>query len=266
MKQFLIIFIITLFVSACSIIPNSSQSLSNIKAFQDRLKDGSLGPKMVQISAGSFRMGDIQGAGNSDEQPVHKVSVEKFAIGMYEVTFAEYDKFAKATGRKKPNDKGWGRGNRPVINVSQKDAIAYAKWLSDQTSKTYRLPTEAEWEYAARAGTNTKYWWGNLIGRNQANCDGCGSKWDDKSTAPVGSFKANKFGLYDTVGNVWEWTCSELTSKYNGKEKKCVKNANRFVLRGGSWKNIPKFARAAYRGGISSTIRNYFNGFRLVRK
>ena len=124
---------------------------------------------MVIIAAGSFRMGDIQGGGRNNEKPLHDVSVDKFAMGKYEVTFAEYDKFAEATGRKKPSDNGWGRGNRPVINVSWNDARAYAKWLSDQTGKTYRLPTEAEWEYAARAGTSTKYWWGNEIDKSKAN-------------------------------------------------------------------------------------------------
>ncbi|MEN8220290.1 MAG: SUMF1/EgtB/PvdO family nonheme iron enzyme [Pseudomonadota bacterium] len=132
------------------------------KVFQDRLKDGSFGPEMVWIPAGSFRMGDIQGGGWNSEKPVHRVSIRQgFAMGRYEVTFAEYDKFAEATGREKPSDLGWGRGNRPVINVSWHDAVAYTQWLSQQTGKKYRLPTEAEWEYAARAGTETKYWWGN---------------------------------------------------------------------------------------------------------
>jgi len=126
------------------------------KVFQDRLKDGSQGPEMVRIPAGSFRMGDIQGGGFSNEKPVHRVSVGAFAMGKYEVTFAEYDKFAQATGKSKPDDYGWGRGNRPVIKVSWHDAVAYAKWLSQQTGHTYRLPTEAEWEYAARAGVVKK--------------------------------------------------------------------------------------------------------------
>jgi formylglycine-generating enzyme required for sulfatase activity len=235
--------------------------------FRDRLADGSFGPEMVWIPSGSFRMGDIQGGGDSDEKPVHRVSVEKFAMGKFEVTFAEYDKFAEADGREKPNDSGWGRGNRPVINVSWNDAEAYAKWLSDQTGKKYRLPTEAEWEYAARAGTETKYWWGNDIGKNRANCDGCGSQWDDKSTAPVGSFEANKFGLYDTSGNVWEWTCSEYEDKYKGKEKVCInKNSNKnWVLRGGSWYSVPRDLRAARRVGDVPDRRNDLCGFRLVR-
>jgi formylglycine-generating enzyme required for sulfatase activity len=184
------------------------------KVFRDRLKDGSQGPEMVWIPAGSFRMGDLQGGGSSDEKPIHRVSVSRFAIGKYEVTFAEYDKFAQATGRKKPYDEGWGRGNRPVINVSWYDATAYAEWLSKQTGQQYRLPTEAEWEYAARAGTTTKYWWGNTASHEYANYGaeswGPLAKGKDRweYTAPVGSFAANPFGIYDTVGNVWEWTCS----------------------------------------------------------
>jgi formylglycine-generating enzyme required for sulfatase activity len=247
------------------IIP--SNNLVAGKVFQDRLKDGSLGPKMVVIPAGSFRMGDIQGGGSSDEQPVHRVSVGKFAMGVYEVTFAEYDKFAEADGRKKPDDEGWGRGNRPVINVSWYDATAYVKWLSNQTGKKYRLPTEAEWEYAARAGTETKFWWGNDIGKNRANCyrSNCGDSF--QYTAPVGSFSANKFGLYDTAGNVWEWTCSESEDKYKGKEKVCInKNSNKYrVLRGGSWFSYPWGLRAALRDGGPPDSRAFNGGFRLVR-
>jgi formylglycine-generating enzyme required for sulfatase activity len=243
------------------------------KVFRDRLADGSDGPEMVMIPAGSFRMGDIQGDGRSNEQPVHEVSVGKFAMGKYEVTFAEYDKFAEATGRKKPNDRGWGRGNRPVINVSWNDATAYAKWLSDETGKQYRLPTEAEWEYAARAGTDTKYWWGNTASHEYANygTDNCCSglakgkdRWE--YTSPVGSFAANQFGLYDTSGNLWEWTCSEYTDKYTGKEKVCINNnsnKNR-VLRGGSWVNFPAYLRAAGRHWLTPDYRYVYCGFRLV--
>ncbi|TGO02220.1 hypothetical protein PN36_28565 [Candidatus Thiomargarita nelsonii] len=131
------------------------------KVFRSRLQNGDLGPKMVWIAAGDFKMGDIQGGGDSDEKPVHKVSIKRFAMGQYEVTFAEYDKFAEATGREKPSDSGRGRGNRPVINVSWHDATAYAKWIVTQTGKQYSLPSEAQWEYAARAGTTTARYWGN---------------------------------------------------------------------------------------------------------
>ncbi|MDM8560973.1 SUMF1/EgtB/PvdO family nonheme iron enzyme [Candidatus Parabeggiatoa sp. HSG14] len=237
--------------------------------FRDRLKDGSKGPKMVWIPSGSFGMGDIQGDGDSDEKPVHHVSVNRFAMGKYEVTFAEYDKFANATRRKKPSDNDWGRGNRPVMNVTWYDAVAYTEWLTQQTGQQYRLPTEAEWEYAARAGTETKYWWGNNIGKNRAVCNGCGSRWDGKRTAPVGSFSANPFGLHDTVGNVWEWTCSEYESKYKGKEKRCLGkyrvNHNRLVLRGGSWDDQLVDMRSASRYWWWPTSRYRFGGFRLAR-
>ncbi len=164
------------------------------------------GPTMVEIPAGSFRMGDLQGDGDPDEVPVHIVRIQKpFAIGRYEVTFDEYDQFASVTKRKLPNDRGWGRGRRPVINISWQDAVEYTKWLSEQTGKRYRLPTEAEWEYAARGGKETTYWWGKDLLKGTANCNGCGSQWDGEQTAPVGSFKPNPFGLYDTAGNVWEW-------------------------------------------------------------
>jgi len=238
--------------------------------FRDRLKDGSLGPEMVRIPAGTFRMGDIQGGGDKNEQPVHRISVKKFAMGRYEVTFAEYDNFAQATGREKPNDQGWGRGNRPVINVSWNDATAYTEWLSQQTGQTYRLPTEAEWEYAARAGSETKYWWGNEIASNKANCGGndCGD--DFEYTAPVGSFAANAFGLYDTAGNVWEWTCSEYEDRYKGKEKRCLnkKRANNyslFVLRGGSWNFDAGGTRSAFRIVNERANRYWSFGFRPAR-
>jgi len=236
------------------------------EVFRDRFLDGGgFGPKMVWIPPGSFRMGDIQGGASSDEKPVYRVSIDKFAMGVYEVTFAEYDKFAEATGREKPSDLGWGRGNRPVINVYWNDATAYAKWLSKQTGKQYRLPTEAEWEYAARAGTETKYWWGNGIGKNKANCwnGDCGDSFD--YTAPVGSFAANKFGLYDTSGNVWEWTCSEYDDKYNGKEKQCVTRASSLSLRGGSWNDFAGRLRSAFRSRSTPTGRYGNLGFRVSR-
>jgi formylglycine-generating enzyme required for sulfatase activity len=240
------------------------------KVFHDRLQDGSNGPKMVWIAGGRFKMGDIQGGGSSNEQPVHEVSVGRFAMGCYEVTFAEYDKFAEATGRNKPPDSGWGRGNRPVIYVSWYDATAYAEWLSEQTGQKYRLPTEAEWEYAARAGTTTKYWWGNKIGSNKANCWKffCGDSF--KYTAPVGSFAPNAFGLYDTVGNVWEWTCSEYEDKYSGKEQRCLSknianNKSHFVLRGGAWDIGARWTRSASRDWRQPAVRGRLDGFRLAR-
>jgi formylglycine-generating enzyme required for sulfatase activity len=149
--------------------------------FRDRLADGSEGPEgpvMVLIPAGEFWMGSDKRRdpeAYDDELPRHRVTIAKaFALGRHPVTFAEYDRFAEATSRDLPDDKKWGREDRPVINVSWEDAVAYRAWLSEQTGRRYRLPTEVEWEYAARAGTETRYWWGDEVGENNANCDGCG--------------------------------------------------------------------------------------------
>lgn len=173
--------------------------------FRDALKDGGKGPEMVVLPTGSFRMGDMNGGGERNEKPVRTVTIKhSIAMGKYEVSFEEYDRFALATGAAKPDDEGGGRSKQPVIHVSWNGAKAYAAWLSKQTGKRYRLPSEAEWEYAARAGTTTEYTWGNEIGRNRANCDRCGSQWDGRRTAPVGSFAANAFGLHDMHGNLWE--------------------------------------------------------------
>ncbi len=234
------------------------EKLKPEKIFRDHLKDGNDGPEMVLIPAGRFRMGDITGNGYDREQPVHEVSVESFAMGRYPVTFAEYDYFCEATNREKPDDRGWGRDNRPVIMVSWHDAVAYTEWLSKQTSQTYRLPTEAEWEYAARAGTETDYWWGNDIDETKAN-------YDSNSTTPVGDYEANYFGLYETSGNVWEWTCSEYEDKYNGKEKQCVTKAESLSFRGGSWYNFARFVRSAARLRDAQTGRGGDVGFRVSR-
>jgi formylglycine-generating enzyme required for sulfatase activity len=241
----------------------------------NHLKDGSYGPKMVLIPAGKFRMGDIQRTGYNNEQPLHEVSMERFAIGRYPVTVYEFKQFVNATGYKTEAEKGhetdvlkglnWRNpsfsqtDNHPVVCVTWNDALAYIEWLSEQTRQKYRLPTEAEWEYAARAGTETKYWWGNDIDESKANYS-----WNLTKTSPVGSYAANKFGLYDTVGNVWEWICSEYTNKYNGNEKQCVTNASRFVLRGGSWYDVSGFVRSASRDRNTPTVRDVIYGFRMV--
>jgi len=235
---------------------------STSKFFQHCLKDGGLGPKMVTIPAGDFWMGDIQGGGETDEKPKHFVSIKKsFAMCRYEVTFEEYDRFADATGRDKPKDKGWGRGKRPVINVSWDDAKAYVDWLSEQTDESYGLPSEAQWEYAARAGKTTKYWWGDTASHKYANYGS--EKWTEKwsgglktgkdkwkNTSPVGSFEPNPFGLYDMVGNVWEWVADPYHDNYNGAPKDgsvWKKDGGKAVLRGGSWYNKAEWCRVANR-------------------
>ena len=198
-------------------------------------------PEMVVIPAGRFRMGCVSGRDCfDDEQPVHEVSVGSFAMSKYEVTFEEFDRYTAATGRARAGDEGWGRGGRPVVNMLWEEAQAYVSWLSSETGELYRLPSESEWEYAARAGTETAYSWGNEIGRNRANCDGCGSRWDDEQTAPVGSFGANAWGLHDMAGNVWEWVEDCWHENYarapsDGTAWTSGGNCGRRVLRGGSW-------------------------------
>ncbi|NOS89612.1 MAG: formylglycine-generating enzyme family protein [Methylococcaceae bacterium] len=230
---------------------------------------------MVVIKPGSFMMGSkVTEADSFDyESPQHKVTITyPFAIAKYEVTFAEYDRFALATGRTLPNDKGWGRKNRPVINVSFDDAIAYTRWLSAQTGKNYRLPSEAEWEYVARAGSQTAYWWGDKVGSNHAVCDGCGSQWDNKQTAPVGAFKANRFGVYDTAGNVWEWTQDCWHDSYNNAPNNGSAwlaandgECNRRVVRGGSWEDYPQYLWSAKRIWYYTDVAFNFFGFRVAR-
>ena len=183
------------------------------QTFRDELRSGGEGPEMVVVPAGSFMMGCVSGLNCADdEQPVHRVTIEKpFAVGKNEVTFAEYDRFAAETGRVQPDDKfSYGRGRRPVTSVSWEEAIAYARWLSEQSGQQYRLLSEAEWEYVTRAGTTTEYHWGNdshgfglftKTGSGEANYDTCRSHLIDPETVPVGSLGANRWGLHDMHGN-----------------------------------------------------------------
>jgi len=228
-------------------------------------------PEMVRIPPGKFLMGSKDGELN--EQPVHEVIIGyAFEIGKYAVTFDEYDAFARATGCILPNDCGWGRGKRPVINVSWHDVQGYVKWLSDKTSKRYRLSSEAEWEYAAKAGLQTRYWWGDDIGKNNANCKDCGNQWDGKQTVPVGSFKSNAFGLYDTAGNVWEWTQDCWHHNYTNAPtdgsawlEKDDGDCKGRVVRGGSWNYDPWNLRSAGRGRYGTDDVNNSLGFRIAR-
>lgn len=229
-------------------------------------------PEMVAIPKGCFQMGNSESGENLvfdelDERQ-HKVCVEAFSMSKYEVSFDEFDVFCGQTGQQKPDDHGWGRGSRPVINVSWISATAYAKWLAKKTAQSYRLPTGAEWEYAARGikGRDTLYPWGDGISVNKSNCDGCGSPWEGKMTSPIGSFSANDFGLYDTAGNVWEWTCSRYEKNYSGFEEKCAEkeDSNRRTARGGSWAVGPRYIRSASRYGDIANRGTYHLGFRLA--
>jgi len=229
-------------------------------------------PEMVAIPGGSFRMGDLSGEGSYTEKPVHTVRIQAFKLGKYEVTFAQWDACVAdgGCGGYRPSDSGWGRGNRPVIDVSWNEAQSFISWLNNQTNGKYRLPSEAEWEYAARAGSTTKYSWGNNIGNNRAVCNGCGSRWDDQQTAPVGSFEANAFGVNDLHGNVWEWIEDCWHNNYQGapttgRAWNNGGNCSRRVIRGGSWYNIPAHFRSAIRDRYTSTYRFNNRGFRLAQ-
>ena len=177
-------------------------------------EDAPFAPEMVVLPAGSFLMGSPDGeAGRrKNEGPQRQLTVAGFAIGRYPVTFAEYDHFCEATVRKKPDDQNWGRGKMPAINVSWNEAVAYTAWLAEQTGKRYRLPSEAEWEYACRAGTTTAYWWGDDFDAAKANT----SEGGLGRTTEVGSYPANPWGLFDTLGNVWEWVEDHLHGTYEG--------------------------------------------------
>ena len=230
-------------------------------------------PEMVDIPAGSFMMGCVSGIKcNDDELPVHRVTIAKsFKMGKYEATFEQYDWYVwqqQKRGNKidYPADQGWGRANRPVINVSWDNATAYIQFLNKKTGKNYRLPSEAEWEYAARAGTKTAYSWGDKLGENKANCYGCGSQWDGNKTAAIGSFSANAFGLYDVHGNVLEWVQDTYQKNYQGVSSDgsaIEQQAAARVLRGGSWFNDGQFVRSANRFGFTPVYRNYRIGFRF---
>ena len=228
-------------------------------------------PQLVAVPAGTFRMGCVSGRGCvGDELPLREVRVDAFALSKYEVTFEEYERFASATGHRQPSDWGWGGGSRPVTGVSWEDATAYAKWLSEATGERYRLPSEAEWEYAARAGTRTEFSWGENIGRNRANCDGCGSPWDDDETAPVGSFRVNAWGLHDMHGNASEWVADCWHESYarapsDGLAWLSGGDCGRRVSRGGSWLGLPKFLRSAKRARIVAGRRFAYVGFRVAR-
>ena len=246
---------------------------------QDHLKPGETFrdcaecPEMVVIPAGSFSMGSPKGEKGRfrGEGPLDRgTSLRAVARGKYEGTFAEWDICVRVGGcSHRPKDRDWGRGNRPVIYMSWDDAKEYVRWLSRQTGEAYRLPSEAEWEYAARAGTTSRYHWGDSVGQGNANCDGCGSRWDKSRTAPVGSFLANRFGLYDMSGNVWEWVEDCWNDSYRGAPTKgrawTPGDCSRRVLRGGSWFIGPKVLRAAVRVADTSGNRISLFGFRIAR-
>jgi formylglycine-generating enzyme required for sulfatase activity len=225
-------------------------------------------------------MGSKDGQGYDNERPQHKVTIaNSFAVGRYAVTFDDWDAALAAGGvTRKPEDVGWGRGRRPVINVSWHDAQAYCAWLSKVTGQAYRLLSEAEWEYACRAGTTTAFHFGETISTDQANYDGNktfgpGGKTGvyRLRTVEVGSFNApNGWWLHDMHGNVWEWCEDRWHDTYvnapsDGRPWIKVSAENPRVLRGGSWFNLPLSLRSALRNRNEPDIRSYNQGFRVAR-
>jgi formylglycine-generating enzyme required for sulfatase activity len=240
-------------------------------------------PELIVTSAGSFVMGSpaTENGHEPAEEPQHAVRIAKpFAVAKFALTFDEWDTCVTfGDCRSGVSDSGWGRGRQPVINVTFDDAQRYVAWLSRMTGKRYRLLTEAEYEYATRAGRQTVYPWGDDPGSNNADCNGCGSRWDYVEPAPVGSFAANAFGLYDMVGSIWEWVADCYHPSYevetsqgkvdapaDGSEWTSACPADqRHVVRGGAWHNGPENLRAAYRTNYTADDRSNGLGLRVAR-
>jgi formylglycine-generating enzyme required for sulfatase activity len=228
---------------------------------------------MVAIPGGKFRMGDIGRSGDPAEQPVRTVKVAPFLLGRHEITFAQFDMFTEATDRPLVDDKGWGRGDHPVMNVSWADVQAFITWLSEQTGLLFRLPSEAEWELAARGsekiGLKANYWWADQFSPDFANSMGVSGKDRWSNTAPVGSFPPNPYGLFDMHGNVREWVADCWYPSYSdagdGSAPRMDGDCSRRILRGGAWNLGPASLRSSKRDWDDQGYRFPDRGFRLAR-
>jgi eukaryotic-like serine/threonine-protein kinase len=244
--------------------------------FTPKLRDGSFAPAMVVLPEGEFMMGSND---YFDEKPIHKVTISKpFAMSIYPVTFDDYDKYCEATGTKKPSDNDWGRGKRPTINIRRDDVQKYCRWLTEQTGYKYRSPTEAEWEYACRAGSSTEWCFGD--DESQLKDYAWYRENSDGKTHPVGEKNPNQFGLYDMHGNVWEYCEDDWYDDYDGVPtdgsawkipKHSNTNEHGWVLRGGSWGSTTNACRSHFRFNYNHDYcRRYnkdygdINGIRLV--
>ncbi len=226
-------------------------------------------PVMTVVPPGRF----IMGADDQRESygPAHDRSIaQPFAVAQTETTFAQYQTCVDAGICKTiENDHGWGRGHQPVINVSWHDANDYADWLSRITGKPYRLPTEVEWEYAARAGTVARYPWGEAVGEGNANCRNCGTDWSGRKAAPVAQFAPNGFGLYDMNGNVSEWVADCWVERHSPLEgappaDSSPRECTARVTRGGDWYYVPILSTSAARKPNAPILWSYTIGFRVV--
>ncbi|QYY32493.1 MULTISPECIES: formylglycine-generating enzyme family protein [Cupriavidus] len=232
------------------------------------IRDCPVCPVLVSLPAGSFTMGS--NASDPAEKPSHHVTISQpFAIGRYEVTVEQWNACVDTGGCDRIATVANSAKNSPVRDVSWDDAQQYVTWLSKTTGKTYRLPTEAEWEYAARGGTASAYWWGDQMRKGTANCKDCGDPWSQDAPANVGSFAANPFGLYDVNGSVWEWVRDCWHSSYKNaptdgrswEEASCGAR----VIRGGSWREGASYMVSSTRFKYSSSVRQSQNGFRVAR-
>ena len=245
-----------------------------------RLRDCEACPELVVVPSGSFTMGspETEWGRFNNEGPQRRVTIaEPFAVGVYEVTFGEWDACVSEGGCNgyQPHGEGWGRGVHPVINVSWDDARAYVQWLSQRTGKRYRLLSESEWEYVARAGTMEPFHTGETISADQANYDssytyGSGQKGRYRGrTVQVGTFSPNAFGLHEVHGNVWEWTQDCWNEDYTGaptdSRARETGECEQRVVRGGSWGDVPWLLRSADRGNNEPGIRDPKIGFRIAR-
>jgi formylglycine-generating enzyme required for sulfatase activity len=250
---------------------SASQGSNADRADLEVFRDASFAPELVVIPTGEFMMGSTEEEEVfEDERPQHRVTIHRrFALGRYPVTFEEYNRFCEATRREKPADQGWGRARRPVILVSWDEAQAYNGWLSQETGKAYRLPSEAEWEYACRAGTTTRYSFGDAITPRDANYGDTGLK----STSEVGGYPPNPWGFHDMHGNVWEWVEDDWHENYREaptdgsawKEPEASSDQRLCVLRGGSWDSDSRGGRSAFRNRRIPNLRRSIVGFRVAR-
>ena len=223
---------------------------------------------MVGLPGGGFVMGS--NTDDPSERPAHRVSIARpFAIGKYEVTNEQWDACVAASACPQLAREEGAAKNAPVRDLHWDDARTYAKWLSGATGKTYRLPTEAEWEYAIRGGTTTRYWWGNQMVGGNSNCKGCGEPWREGGPANAGSFRANPYGLHDMNGSVWEWVSDCWHNSYKGApadgrswdEPDCRVR----VIRGGSWREGADYMLSSTRFKYGASVRHSQNGFRVAR-
>jgi formylglycine-generating enzyme required for sulfatase activity len=219
---------------------------------------------MVNIPGGSFAMGSND---DPSERPVREVNVAAFAMSRYPVSIGEWKRCVAA---KECKYEPAGDDNLPAYNLSWNDTQQYVAWLSKTTGQKYRLPSEAEWEYAARAKTQTKFWWGNQIAPGTANCKGCGSDGSAARPMKVGAFPANAFGLHDMTGSIAQWVSDCWVKDYQGAPRdgssRDASFCRQHVVRGGSWKNDASYARSSSRDRYDTDVRHVVNGFRVVRQ